>query len=64
MSEAEYIALLWRIIYAFGGVIAVLCGVIWDHFRRDRKTRRELADPRVDLQRCKDRLGINGISER
>lgn len=53
MTEAEYIAILWRIIYLFGGIIAALVAVVWRHIIEDRKAR-------VELQRCKDALGLNG----
>lgn len=60
MNEAEYIAILWRIITVEAVILAAFAGVIWRHFVVDRSTRKELADTRLDLQKCKDRLGING----
>lgn len=56
MSEAEYIAVLWRVITGLSVVIAALIGVVWRHVVEDRKRA-------VDLQRVKDRLGINGAEQ-
>lgn len=53
MSEAEYIAILWRVIYALAGIVAILVTVVWHHIVEDRKAR-------ADLEKCKFALGING----
>lgn len=53
MTEAEYIAVLWRVIYALAGIVAILVAVVWRHIVEDRKAR-------ADLERCKYALGING----
>lgn len=52
MTSAEYIELLWRVIYAFGFIIAGLIAAVWRHVIEDRKTR-------VELERCKLILGLN-----
>lgn len=54
MSEEEYIAVLWRIIYALGGIVIALLAVVWRHILIDRERA-------LDIQRCKDALGINGV---
>lgn len=53
MSGQEYIDILWRIITVEAIIIAALIGVVWKHIIEDRKVR-------VELQRCKDALGLNG----
>ena len=53
MSEAEYIAVLWRIIGVEAAMIAALVAVVWHHILEDRKVR-------ADLDKCKAALGING----
>lgn len=53
MSQLEYIEILWRVIYVMGAIIAVLVGIVWKHIQHDRKRD-------IDLQKCKDALGING----
>lgn len=53
MSQAEYIAVLWRIIGCEAVIIAAFAAVIWKHILDDRKTRTE-------VQRLKDAVGLNG----
>mgnify|MGYP001564857548 CR=1 FL=1 len=53
MDQLEYIEVLWRVIYALGAVIAALIGTVWQHILKDRKTA-------IDVQRLKDKVGING----
>jgi hypothetical protein len=53
VSEAEYIAVLWRIVIAEAVIIGGLVSWSVGHLLTDRETR-------VDVQRCKDALGING----
>lgn len=53
MDSREYIDILWKIIGVEAIIIAALIGAVWKHVIEDRKTR-------VELQRCKDALGLNG----
>ena len=45
--------MLWRVIYAEGGVIVALVAVVWHHIMEDKRLRR-------DVYRLKLRLGMNG----
>lgn len=53
MDQSEYIDFLWKIIGVEGLIIAALAAAVWHHVLEDRKVR-------IELQRCKDALGLNG----
>lgn len=60
MSESEYISVLWRVIGAQGMVIAALIGILWRHILVDRGREAINRARDMDVQKCKDALGING----
>lgn len=57
MDQSEYIAVLWKVVAAQGAIISMLIGALWYHKRADDDRAMGL---RIELQRCKDALGING----